>query len=161
MGNINADFINLLIEKPELSHLPSKQIKNKVIFSWIEGPLKTKLPPSTLRTMDKMILHNRISPSTAISAKHPILMLLLLHSWRNYVTHIRSMQVLSISAAIRAKQHEVPWGKMTQYGHKGLHSVRSRSTAVTINTNILKTEYSRIMWSLKHSLENTSHLLCS
>lgn len=111
MGNINADFISLLIKEPELSHLPPKQIKCKVVFSSIEGPLKTKLPPSTLRTMDKMILHNRMSPSTALSEKHPILMLLLLHSWRNYVTHIRSMQVLSISAGIRVKQQGVPWGK--------------------------------------------------
>lgn len=61
MGNINANFINLLIKEPELSHLPPKQIKCKVVFS-------SKLPPSTLRT-DKMILHNRMSPSTAISAK--------------------------------------------------------------------------------------------
>lgn len=93
MGNINADFINLLIKEPELSHLPSKQIKCKVIFSWIEGAFKTKLPPTTLRTMDKMILHNRMSPSTAISEKHPILILLLPHSWRNYVTHCYPHQV--------------------------------------------------------------------
>ena len=109
MGNINADFINLLIKEPELSHLPPKQIKCKVVFSSIEGPLKTKLPPSTLRTMGKMILHKRMSSSIAISAKHPILMLFLLHSWRNYVTHIRTMQVLSISVGIRVKQQRVPW----------------------------------------------------
>lgn len=91
MGNINADFINLLIKEPELSHLPPKQIKCKVVFSSVEGPLKTKLPPSTLRTQTKWFYITGWAPPLLFLQKHPILMLLLLHSWRNYVTHIRSM----------------------------------------------------------------------